>query len=82
MNSDYLISLGIGKNQKNFLKIANKIGYKNIKISQIDKIYLEASKKYHNILLRFATKTNWKVLKTTKKVPNTTITYKKNTKNY
>ena len=35
--------------------------YKNIKISQIDKIYLEASKKYHNILLRFATKTNWKV---------------------
>ena len=30
MNSDYLISLGIGKNQKNFLKIAHKIGYKNI----------------------------------------------------
>ena len=30
MKNNYLISLGIGKNQKNLLKIAHKIGYKNI----------------------------------------------------
>ena len=30
MNNNCLILLGIGKNQKNFLKIAHKIGYKNI----------------------------------------------------
>ena len=30
MKNNYLISLGIGKNQTNLLKIAHKIGYKNI----------------------------------------------------
>ena len=45
-------------NKKNYF-YSNK--YKNIKIFDIDKIFLEACKKYHNILLRFATETNWKV---------------------